>query len=168
MRLFIWRVEQDLIDFRFWCRPEGRKKQEVLMEEKVYVETQQKKCWLQRSEVWRRLSASGRSLSSVQSISPSVRPESHPDLHRGQWSAASLIVFRFVYTIPETFGQSRDRLQVAGWRCYAASANWTGPTGLAIAQAAGYWLPSWMLCLWTIWLIYPDVFISIQMNGFYV
>ena len=32
-------------------QPECRKKQEVLMEEKVYVETQQEKCWLERSEV---------------------------------------------------------------------------------------------------------------------
>ena len=53
IRLFVGTVEQDLIDFRFRCRPEGRKKQEVLMEEKVYVETQQKKCWLERPEVWK-------------------------------------------------------------------------------------------------------------------
>jgi len=53
IRLFDGTVEQDLIDFRFRCRPECRKSQEVLMEEKVYVETQQEKCWLERSEVWK-------------------------------------------------------------------------------------------------------------------
>jgi len=33
IRLFVGTVEPDLIDFRFRCWPEGRKKQEVLMEE---------------------------------------------------------------------------------------------------------------------------------------
>jgi len=51
IRLFVGTVEQDLIDFRFRCWPDHLKVEKQVFMEKVYVETQQEKCWLERSEV---------------------------------------------------------------------------------------------------------------------
>jgi len=51
IRLFIGTVEQGL---QISDSDAGLKvEKQVLMKEKVYMETQQEKCWLERSEVWK-------------------------------------------------------------------------------------------------------------------